>query len=126
MYDNFIKEHRTLILKKKVWNIAKAYVKSDYKIAYKELAKLSLDGLQWLKNIPKETWTRGHFRDSSIYDLLHNVSECFNSFCLEVRDQPIITCLEILHRQLMIRLEKKRECIRNCTTSITPSILKKL
>jgi len=41
-------KHKALILKKKVWNIDKAYVKNDYKIACKELCNLSLDGLQWL------------------------------------------------------------------------------
>ena len=49
-----------------------------------------------------------HFIDSSLCDLLHNnISECFNNFSVVARDQPIITCLEMLHRQLMIRFEKK-------------------
>ena len=48
------KNTKPLFLRKKVWNIAKAYVKSDYKIACKELSNLSPDGLQWLKNVPKE------------------------------------------------------------------------
>jgi len=38
------KNIKSLLLRKKVWNIAKAYVNSDYKIAYKELGNLSPDG----------------------------------------------------------------------------------
>ena len=37
LHDNFKKEHKAFILKKKVWNIANAYVKSDYKATCKEL-----------------------------------------------------------------------------------------
>ena len=51
------KEQKALILKKKVWNIVNAYVKSEYKAACKELGKFSPGGLLWLKNVPKETWT---------------------------------------------------------------------
>jgi len=71
------------LYKKKVWKIARAHIEADFNEACEKMHKTDLDALKWLLPVPKETWTRSHFTDSSTCDLIHNnISECFNSFCL--------------------------------------------
>ena len=54
--------------------------------------------------------TRSHFNTDSKCDLLcNNICEAFNKYILEVRDKPIIIMLEMIRRQLMVRLQHKKE-----------------
>jgi len=68
-----------------------------------------------------------YFKESSLCDLLHNnVSECFNSFSLDVLGKSIIICPEMLRRQFMIRFEEKQKITEKCNSITCPQIMRKI
>ena len=76
--------------------------------------------MQWLEQTSKEHWSSVYFKDSCLCDLLHNnISESFNNFSSEARDKLIITCLEMLRRQLMVRFEEKRRATEKCNSILS-------
>jgi hypothetical protein len=81
----------------------------------------------FFKKVDPKMWSCHAFKTSSCNDiLLNNIAESFNAWVMEVRNQPILSCLETIWRQLMNRFDKKRERAANATNIMCPKIMKKL
>lgn len=72
-------------------------------------------------------WSRAHFKTKFKCDIiLNNLSKCFNKQILEVGIKGIATMNEIIRTKSMIRIQKKRDSMKNGTTFHCPRVLKKL
>jgi hypothetical protein len=75
----------------------------------------------YLEKVDPKTWSHHAFTPSSCSDiLLNNIAESFNAWVMEARDQPILSCLETIRRQLMNRFDKKRAGAANATNIMCP------
>ena len=116
-----------MVLKDKLWAAASAYTEPDFMREMEELKGISKDAYDYLAKIDPTSWSRAWFSTFPKCDLLvNNISECFNSYILKVRDQPIITMLESIRKKLMKRYQSKRDGIRTMTGRICPRIVAKL
>lgn len=116
-----------MVLKDKLWAAASAYTEADFMREMEELKGISKDAYDYLAKIDPTSWSRAWFSTIPKCDLLvNNISECFNSYILKVRDQPIITMLESIRKKLMKRYQSKRDGIRTMTGRICPRIVAKL
>jgi hypothetical protein len=67
-----------------------------------ELKKLSPLAYDYLSKIPVVTWSKSKFTTNPKSDLIvNNLSGCFNSYILDVRDKLILTVLDKIRRKLM-------------------------
>jgi len=89
--------------------------------------KVFKDAYNYLEKINPKMWSRHAFFTTSCSDiLLNNIAESFNAWLLEARDQPILSCMKTIKRQLMNRFDKKRVGVATSTNEICPKIVKKL
>jgi hypothetical protein len=85
------------------------------------------EAFNYIDKVDPRMWSRHAFRESSYSDiLLNNTAECFNSWILEAREKPILTCMEMIRRQIMNRFNLKRDGAATSTNSICPKIVRKL
>lgn len=83
---------------------------SEWKSAMNKLKDISEEAYNWFLEKPPSQWTRSHFEEHSRCDiLLNNLCEAFNSSIVVARDWPIISMLEKIRHQQMIRMNAKRE-----------------
>ncbi|CAM8962411.1 unnamed protein product [Rhodiola kirilowii] len=91
------------------------------------LKELDRDAFAYLEKLDKTTWCRHAFKYYALSDsLCSNISECFNAFIKNARDQPIISCLETIRKLLMRRFNEKFERMQKYEGLICPRIWKKL
>jgi hypothetical protein len=116
-----------MALKDKLWAAAAAYTEADFHKEMEELKGISKDAYDYLAKIDPTLWSRAWFSTFPKCDLLvNNISECFNSYILKARDQPIISMLEMIRKKLMKRYQTKRDGIRTMTSRICLRIVAKL
>ncbi|KAF0932675.1 hypothetical protein E2562_011973 [Oryza meyeriana var. granulata] len=116
------KEHR-----KKFWKCAKAPCRMLFNLARAKLVQRTTAGAQTILNTHPQHWSRAWFRFGSNCDLVDNsMCESFTRWILEARFFPIITMLETIRRKVMVRIHDQRTISGRWTTSICPSILKKM
>jgi hypothetical protein len=61
-----------------------------------------------MRTDPKH-WSRAWFKIGSFYDSVdNNTCECFNHWILKARFPPIISMLEGIRRQVMVRIQENR------------------
>ncbi|XP_022847652.1 uncharacterized protein LOC111370196 [Olea europaea var. sylvestris] len=90
-----------------------------------ELKDISEEAYNWFLEKPPSQWTRSHFEEHSRCDiLLNNLCEAFNSSIVVVRDRPIISMLEKIRHQQMIRMNVKREAAQRWDLAFGPRIVK--
>ncbi|XP_022875710.1 uncharacterized protein LOC111394175 [Olea europaea var. sylvestris] len=110
LYSNFTLAHKGLALKNLFWTAARATTVPEWKSAMNELKDISEEAYNWFLEKPPSQWTRSHFEEHSRCDiLLNNLCEAFNSSIVVARDRPIISMLEKIRHQQMIRMNAKRE-----------------
>ena len=82
----------------------------------------------WLEKMPPNTWCITFFSTFPKCDiLLNNSSKVFNSYILLAREMPILSMLETMKTQLMIRFYTKgTEVGEEWDGLICPKIRKKL
>lgn len=100
----------------------------DLKMFYmEELKAFSQDAYDYLSNVDPHSWSRSGFSPRSRCDLLtNNVSESFNKWILSARERNIVGMADLIRRQLMRRMQQKRENLSKFTGRICPRILKKI
>jgi len=58
----------------------------------------------YIEKVDPRMWSRHAFRTNNCSDiLLNSIVESFNAWVLEAREKPILTCMDIIRRQLMNR-----------------------
>jgi len=64
----------------------------------------------YLKKIDPKLCSRHAFKTTCKSDmLLNNLAETFNAWIKDARDKPILTMMEMIRRQLMMRVQQKRD-----------------
>uniref|UniRef100_A0A2N9EU15 CCHC-type domain-containing protein n=1 Tax=Fagus sylvatica TaxID=28930 RepID=A0A2N9EU15_FAGSY len=124
IYANFRDSgHRGKALKDKLWAAASAYTEFEFDAHMAELKKLSPPAYEYLSKIPVATWSRSRFTKNPKSDLIvNNLSECFNSYILDVRDKPILTMIDTIRRKLMRRFQVNRASIAKMSGKLCPKI----
>ena len=124
IYANFRDSgHRGKVLEDKLWAAASAYTEFEFDAHMAEFKKLSPPTYEYLSKIPVVTWSRSKFTKNSKSDLIvNNLSECFNSYILDVRDKPILTILNIIRMKLMRRFQVNRAPITKMSEKLCPKI----
>jgi hypothetical protein len=81
----------------------------------------------YFKKIDPKLWSRHTFKTTCKSDmLLNNLAETFNTWIKDARDKLILTMMEMIRRQLMMRFQQKRDGARQASHTICPKIHKKL
>jgi hypothetical protein len=110
-----------------LWGAARAPNEIQFKFYLEVIKGMHQGAYNYLEKVDPKMWSRHAFRPSSCSDiLLNNIAESFNAWVMEARDQPILSCLETIRRQLMNRFDKKMAGAANVTNIICPKIMKKL
>ncbi|GMY04841.1 MuDR family transposase [Fagus crenata] len=124
IYANFRdSSHRGKALKDKFWVAASAYTEFEFDAHMAELKKLSPPAYEYLSKIPVATWSRSRFTKNPKSDLIvNNLSECFNSYILDVRDKPILIMMDTIRRKLMRRFQVNRVSIAKMSGKLCPKI----
>ncbi|GMY29318.1 MuDR family transposase [Fagus crenata] len=124
IYANFRDSgHRGKALKDKLWAAASAYTEFEFDAHMAELKKLSPPAYEYFSKIPVATWSRSRFTKNPKSDLIvNNLSECFNSYILDVRDKPILTMIDTIRRKLMRRFQVNRASIAKMSGNLCPKI----
>lgn len=114
-------------IKDALWDAARATTINSFTLALRKIKELDVKAFEWLSDKHPSEWSRSHFSFTAKCDMLvNNGCECFNSMILEARNQPLISCLEIIRKQIMIKLFKCRKQATKWNTPICPRILEKL
>ncbi|XP_019155422.1 PREDICTED: uncharacterized protein LOC109152282 [Ipomoea nil] len=82
---------------------------------------------EWLGDKHPSQWSKSHFSTNANCDVLvNNICESFNAMILDARDCPLIQCLEIVRKQIMLRLFECRKHAMKWSGRICPSIARKI
>jgi hypothetical protein len=124
IYVNFRDSgHRGKALKDKLWAAASTYTEFEFDAHMAELKKFSPPVYEYLSKIPVAMWSRSRFTKNPKSDLIaNNLSECFNSYILDVRDKPILTMLDTIKRKLMRRFQVNRASIAKMSGKLCSKI----
>jgi len=110
-----------------LWKAASSYIEVDFRFQMEEIKKVSPDAFDYLDKIDPSGRSRAWLSDYPQCDLLlNNICECFNSYILKARDEPILTMLEMIRKQLMRRYQLKRDDIKKLKGKLCPRIVEKL
>jgi hypothetical protein len=72
-------------------------------------------------------WTRSKFSKESKVDYINNnLSECFNSWILKLKDQQIVDMLDKIRTMLINKFVKRYKVASNIVGIIIPSIIEHL
>lgn len=106
MYNNFSKNHKGEALRAEVWAAAKCTTVGAFTIVMDRIKGMDIGAYEWLISKRPQEWSKSHFYDYSKCDvLLNNWCEAFNGIeiLLEVREKPVLSCLEQIRKYLMKR-----------------------
>ncbi|KAH9671713.1 SWIM-type domain-containing protein [Citrus sinensis] len=79
----------------------------DFEKAMSQIRAKDQNCYEWLRKIPPAQWSRSGFDHHVKYDhVTNNMTESFNKWVDEVRNKPVLTILEHIRRQLMVRIER--------------------
>lgn len=124
LYSNLTLIHKGLTLKTLFWAAARATTVPEWRNAINEMKNLNEDAFNWFNDKPASQWTRSHFQEHSRCDiLLNNLCEAFNSSIVVAREKPIISLLEKIRHQLMMRMTTKREAAQRWDHAFGPRIM---
>jgi hypothetical protein len=82
-----------------LWGAARAPKETQFKYYLEVIKGMEQGAYNYLEKVNPKMWSRHAFRTSSCSDiLLNNIAKSFNAWVMEVRDQPILSCLETIWR----------------------------
>lgn len=88
---------------------ARATTRSKFDYHMRMIKSFSEDTFKYLDEVDPKGWSRHAFRRDIKCDiLLNNIAESFNSWIKDAREQPILSMLELIMRQIMNRFVTKR------------------
>lgn len=114
-------------IKDALWKAARATTINSFRTALQELRNLDEEAFAWLGDKRPSEWSRSHFTGTANYDILvNNISESFNAMILQARESPVINCLEIIRKKIMLRLFELRTQAAQWTGIVCPNIVRKI
>ncbi|XP_062021152.1 uncharacterized protein LOC133737652 [Rosa rugosa] len=125
LYNNFKAKHPGEGLKQLVWDAARSSTRVWFNKHMDEMKGLDDVAWTWFQDKSPEQWSRAYFRDDSRCDLLlNNLCESFNAAILPARGKPIITMLEKIRMDMMVRMANRRVAAQRWTDMVGPRIRK--
>ncbi|KAL3508181.1 hypothetical protein ACH5RR_033563 [Cinchona calisaya] len=119
LYANFKLRFKDKALRDILWAAARAYTVDAFHRKMSLLHTADRDAHKWLSEIPPNLWARCFFSTRTKCDLLsNNISECFNKYINNARDEPIYTMFEEIRRMIMCRYQEKREWVAKVNADI--------
>jgi hypothetical protein len=104
---------------------AYAYKEYDFQQAMDEIKKVNAKAWKWLCDIDSKHWPRHKFSpNAKTHLVVNNISEPYNAWILEAREEPICTIVKHIRTKLMESISKKRDVAD--TWVIAPSYKKRL
>ncbi|XP_052291539.1 uncharacterized protein LOC107175862 [Citrus sinensis] len=93
----------------------------DFERAMSQIRAKDQNCYEWLRKIPPAQWSRSGF-DHHVKSnhVTNNMTESFNKWVDEVRDKPVLTIVEHIRRQLMVRMLKKYQLGETWQDHLTP------
>lgn len=80
LYNNFRKNHLSVLIRDLFWKIAKATYKAKFDKVMDELKEIDKDAHSWLQAHSTIIWARHMFKEDRLTDIvLNNICESFNS-----------------------------------------------
>jgi len=129
LYSNFQGHFKGENLKNELWACARASTVTRWNQEMEKMKVLNKDAYAWLEKMPPNTWVRAFFSEYPKCDiLLNNTCEVFNNYILEARELPILTMIQKIKSQLMVRHYNKQKKVTEkwVGMAICPKIRKKL
>ncbi|KAH9751786.1 SWIM-type domain-containing protein [Citrus sinensis] len=103
------------------WKACRATNQYDFERAMSQIRAKDQNCYEWLRKIPPAQWSRSGFDHHVKSDHVTNtMTESFNKWVDEVRDKPVLTILEHIRRQLMVRMLKKYQLGETWQDHLTP------
>ncbi|KAL3529642.1 hypothetical protein ACH5RR_008964 [Cinchona calisaya] len=123
LYANFKLRFKDKALRDILWAAARAYTVDAFHRKMSLLHTADRDAHKWLSEIPPNLWARCFFSTRTKCDLLsNNISECFNKYINNAKDEPIYTMFEDIRRMIMCRYQEKKEWVAKVNADICPKI----
>ncbi|XP_062150890.1 uncharacterized protein LOC133859491 [Alnus glutinosa] len=99
-----------------LWGAARALNEIQFKYYLEVIKGMDQRAYKYLEKINPKVWSRHAFFTTNCNDiLLNNIAKSFNAWVLEARDQPILSCMKTIRRQLMNQFDKKRVGVATST-----------
>ncbi|XP_062013910.1 uncharacterized protein LOC133730285 [Rosa rugosa] len=125
LYNNFKAKHPREELKQLVRNAARSSTVVWFNKHMADLRELSERAWSWFQDKNPAQWSRAYFRDETRCDiLLNNLCESFNAAIVLVRDKPILTMLENIRMDMMVRQSNRRVACERWKDLVGPRIKK--
>ncbi|GAY68526.1 hypothetical protein CUMW_264840 [Citrus unshiu] len=103
------------------WKACRAANQYDFERTMSQIRAKDQNCYEWLRKIPPAQWSRSGFDYYMKSDhVTNNMTESFNKWVDEVRDKPVLTILEHIRRQLMVRMLKKYQLSETWQDHLTP------
>ncbi|XP_058180113.1 uncharacterized protein LOC131298654 [Rhododendron vialii] len=125
MYANFNKTYKGKEYKAMFWGAASAYTIPEFNEKMAEIKNVDKKAHEWLLNEVPEVWARAYNNPRSMVNRMdNNMSEGFNTWISEARDKPIVTLVDTIRRQLMVRYVARLDYSSKFKGKLCPSIAK--
>lgn len=127
LYNNFKTKHPGEGLKQTLWNVVSSSTLVWFNKHMEDMRRQSENAWKWFEDKDVAHWTRSHFKTTSKCDiLLNNLCESFNSAILKFRDKPILTMLDKIRMDIMIRMANRRVAGMRWKDGVGPRVSKLL
>ncbi|XP_058181319.1 uncharacterized protein LOC131299757 [Rhododendron vialii] len=125
MYANFNKTYKGKEYKDMFWGAASAYTIPEFNEKMAKIKNVDKKAHEWLLNEVPDVWARAYYNPRSMVNRMdNNMSEGFNTWISEARDKPIVTLVDTIRRQLMVRYVARLDYSSKFKGKLCPSISK--
>jgi len=127
LYQNFSGSFKGENLKNQLWACARSTTVTQFNTNMEKMKTLDSKAHAWLEQMPPNTWVKAYFSCFPKCDiLLNNSCEVFNNYIREARELPILSMVDKIKGQLMVRFySKQKELSEKWTSHVCPKIRKK-
>lgn len=127
LHNNFKQKHPREVLKQLMCNVARSTTVPWFNKHMDEMKMVKDKAVDWFDDKNPSYWSRAFFKDERKCDiLLNNLCESFNSFILLARDKPILTMLERIRMDMMVRNANRMVACEKWKDVVGPRIKKML
>ncbi|KAM1339410.1 hypothetical protein ACFX1X_038735 [Malus domestica] len=125
LHNNFKKIHSGLALKQTLWEAARATTIPWFQSIMDKLKEDNEEAWKWLDDKPPGHWSKSYFSTYFKCDILaNNLCKAFNKSIVKARDKPILTMLQMIRKNLMVRMANRRVATLKCKGVVGPRIEK--
>lgn len=114
-------------LKALFWQTCKSGTPAEFDNLMLEINAISPGAHTYLREHNPSTYARAYFSGNAYCDAVeNNMCETFNGMILDVKEKPLIQMLKDIRLCIMVRMNKKRECIGKWDEEFYPKATGKL